>query len=310
MNPSIKGDSGDINATASGLSSTTTDFTTLPGLDVGKWLKIGGSAAGTKFVTPALNDWVRIAAVAANALTFDNLPQGWTTETGTGLTVKCWYGDSIRNGTTRTSLSVERGFLGQAAPTYILQKGMIAGQLDLNFQSEQVITAVATMTGLSGSQSTTAQDAAPDAGPNSASMAANVSVGRIAESGSVVASPNWIRSLTLSLNNNLRPKTAVGAIGNVDIGVGSVAITGRMESYFGDNALLTKLLAGTVGNINLRCAINGQAIVVTVPRVTFTGGAPSAGAKNQDVMLPLEFMASADSATSCMIQMDRLEYFE
>ena len=304
------GDSGDINATSTGLSSTTTDFTTFPGLVVGKWLKIGGTAVGTKFTTAALNDWVRISAISATALTFDNRPSGWTTETGTGLTVKFWYGDYIRNGTARTSLSIERGFLGQATPTYILQKGMIAGQLDLSFQTEQVITAVATMMGLSGSQSTTAQDASPDAAPTSASMAANVSVGRIAESGSPAASPSWVRSLTVSLNNNLRPKTAVGTVGNVDIGVGSVAVTGRTEAYFGDNALLTKLLAGTVGSINLRTAIDSQAMVVTLPRVTFSGGAPSAGGKNQDVMLPLEFIGSADSTTSCVMQMDRLEYYE
>ena len=40
-------------------------------------------------------------------------------------------------------------------------------------------------------------------------------------------------------------------------------------------------------------------------------GSPNAGAKNQDVMLPLGFKASKDEATTgAMIVMDRLEYLE
>jgi hypothetical protein len=52
--------------------STLLDFTTL-GLVAGKWAKVGGTAAGDKFATAALNAWMRITAVAATALTFDNL---------------------------------------------------------------------------------------------------------------------------------------------------------------------------------------------------------------------------------------------
>ena len=41
--------------------------------------------------------------------------------------------------------------------------------------------------------------------------------------------------------------------------------------------------------LNLRTAKDGQAVVISVPRVTFTGVAPAAGGKKQDVMLPLQF---------------------
>ncbi|TIO72038.1 phage tail tube protein, partial [Mesorhizobium sp.] len=74
----FQGASGDITATSTGLGSTSLDFTTL-GLKVGQWLKIGGTAAGDKFATAALNGWARIIAIAANALTLDNLPTGWAT---------------------------------------------------------------------------------------------------------------------------------------------------------------------------------------------------------------------------------------
>lgn len=305
----FQGASGDVTAIANGLGSTALDFTTL-GLAVGQWVKIGGTATGDKFATAACNDWARITAISATALTLDNLPAGWATDSGTGKTIKVWFGDYIRNGVTQTSLTIERGFMGQAVPTYIQQTGMVVGQATLNYTTEAIVNGSFNFMGLTGAQSTTSLDASPDAETTNAIMAANVNVGRIAESGSAVLSPNYVRSATISLNNNLRQITAVGYVGAVDIGEGESAASGTLETYFGSNALLAKLLAGTVGSINLRAAKNNQAIVVTVPRATFTDGSPSAGSKNTDVMLPLAFMASKDSTTGCQLQMDRVEYYE
>jgi len=305
----FQGASGDITATSTGLGSTALDFTTL-GLAVGMWVKIGGTAAGDKFATAACNDWARVTAIAATALTLDNLPSGWTTDSGSSKTIKVWFGDYIKNGTTRTSLSIERGFMGQATPTYVLQRGMVAGQWDTSYQTEQIVTGSFNMQGLTGAQDTTSQDASPDAATTNAIMSANVNVGRIAESGVAVASPNFIRSASISMNNNLRMITGVGSVGAVDIGVGECAVTINLETYFGSNALYTKLLAGTVGNINIRTQKDSQAVIDAVPRVTFTGGAPSAGAKNQDVMLPLAGMASYDSLTGAHRIVNRLEYYE
>jgi hypothetical protein len=305
----FEGASGDITATATGLGSTALDFTTL-GLSVGQWIKIGASGVGNQFATPILNDWVRVTAIATNALTLDNLPSGWTTDSGTGKSIRVFFGDVLKNGTTRKSLTIERGFMDQTTPTYIIQRGMVAGQFDLKMDSEQIITGSATFTGLTGSQSTTPLSATPDATTTAASMSSNVSVGRIAENGSAISSPNWAKSLSLQINNNLRAPTALGTVGAVDIGAGECAVTGTVETYFGSNALLQKLLTGTVSNLNTRATKNNQALLVSLPRVTFTDGSPSAGAKNQDVMLPLQFTASMDSTTNCVVQMDRLEYFE
>lgn len=303
------GAAADITATSTGLGSTLLNFTTL-GLAVGQWIKIGGTAAGDKFATAVLNDWVRITAIAATALTCDNLPVGWTTDSGTGKTIKCWFGDYIRNGTTQTSLTIERGFLAQTTPTYIVQTGMVAGQLSLNYATEALVTGSFTFMGLTGAQSTVALDASPDAATTNAIMSANVNVGRIAESGAAVLTPNFVRSATINVNNNLRQITAVGNVGAVDIGEGECMVTGTLETYFGSNSLLTKLLAGTVGSINIRTQKSSQAIILTLPRVTFTDGSPSAGQKNSDVMLPLGFSASIDSTTNSNVQLDRVDYYE
>jgi hypothetical protein len=78
----FQGASGDITATATGLGSTTLDFTTL-GIVAGQWLKISAEGGAYSFATAALADWVRVTAITATALTFDNRPSGWTTDSGT-----------------------------------------------------------------------------------------------------------------------------------------------------------------------------------------------------------------------------------
>lgn len=311
----LQGASGDITAAASGLASTALDFTTL-GLVVGQWVKIGDADnAAFSFATAANNDWARITAIAATALTLDNLPAGWSVDAGAAKTIRVFFGDTIKNGVTRTGLSIERSFLGQSVPTHIIQRGMIAGAFNLDLTSEQIITGSFDMQGLTGSQGTVANGTSYDAASTNRIMSANVHVGRIAEAGAAVASPNWIRALQLRLENNLRRITAVGNVGAVDMQPGDCMVTGTLEAYFGSNALLTKLLAGTVSNINARATIgnvagNGsEGYVFGLPRVTLTGGSPSAGGKNQDVTIPLTFEASIDSTTNAHMICDRFEYF-
>jgi hypothetical protein len=308
----LQGTAGDIVAVADGLTSTTLDFTTF-GLVVGQWVKIGATGAGFRLATAACNGWARVIAIAAHKLTLDNLPTGWATDTGTGKTLRVFFGDTIKNGVTTFSETLERGFMAQAVPSYIIQRGMIAGQGEFNFQSEQLATWTLTFTGMTGEISTTSLDDAPDPATTNRIMSAAVNVGRIAEAGVSIGGPNFIKSLKLTINNNLRPLSAIrddGQVGPVDIGSGSADVTVALESYFGSAVLLQKLFAGTATNLNARVAKDSQAIVFGIPRVTFTDGSVSAGGKNQDAMLPLTAQASIDPLTNAHVLMDRLEYFE
>lgn len=305
-----QGTAGDIDATSTGLSSTALVFTDM-GLAIGQWVKIGGTATGDKFVTAALNDWVRITAITATTLTFDNRPSGWTTETGTGLTIKIWFGDQIRNGTTRTSQSIEKGFLAQTVPTYIVNTGMVVNTMDVNMTSKQKIGINFSYTGMGGSQSTTPLDASPDAVTTGQVMAGNANVGRVAEAGSQVSSPNWAREVTFQINNNLRTLESVDQTSPVHINEGECTVTGKLSSYFGDNSLLAKLYAGTATSLNSRVAKNSQALVFSLPRVTMRTGNPAVTGKNTDVMLDADFTASIDTTyTNSTILLDRLEYYE
>lgn len=305
----FQGASADITATATGLGSTALNFTTL-GLAVGQWVKIGGTAAGDKFATAALNDWMRITAITATALTLDNRPTGWTTDVGTGKTIKVWFGDQIKNGTTATSLSIEKGFLDLTTPVYIVNTGMQVNTFSVSMQSRNKITGSFAFMGMGGSEGTVALDASPDAATTGLVMASNANVGRVAENGSTLTSPNWASQLDIQIANNLRTIEAVDTASPVGINPGQCTVTGRLVSYFGSDTLLAKLYAGTASAINARVTKNSQALIFQMPRVTLRSGVPAAGAKNQDVTLDAQWQASLDTVTNSQIILDRLQYYE
>jgi hypothetical protein len=216
----FQGVAGDITAAAGGLASTALDFTTL-GLSPGMWLKIDSTTGANGFATAANNDWVRISGpITATAIPLDNLPSGWSVDAGAGKTISVYFGDWIQNGTTQTSLSIERGFLDQTVPTYIVNTGMVVESYEANLQSKAVVTAVVNFLGMGGSQSTVALDAVPDANTTGAIMAANANVGRVAEAGSTLTSPNWAKSLKFSVKHNLRQLEAVDSQSPVGINSG------------------------------------------------------------------------------------------
>ena len=312
----FEGASADVTAAATGLACTSLDFTTL-GLVVGQWIKIGGTGSAYRFATEACNVWGRITDIAATALTLDNLPSTWTTDAGTGKTIRVFFGDYIRNGTTEYAVSMEQGYMAQTAPTYILQAGMNAVTHELNMTSKEKVTGSFGFMGMSGSQSTTSVDASPDAEQDSAVypiFTCSTNVGRVAEAGSALASPNFCRSMRWSFNNNARMQDAIDVSGAAGIGHGRASLSIALETYFGDNALYTKAKAGTATSLNVRLAKANSAgtymaVIHTAPRVKLSGF-PTAPAPDQDSLLSLTGTVSKDTLTSCHYQMDRLEYYE
>lgn len=310
-----EGASADFAAVSDGITSTANLFSTVAPA-VGQWVCIGGSSATNQFATAVNNGWARVIAIAAGKLTLDNLPAGWSADPGTGKVIRLFWGDYIRNGQTRTSLSIEKSFLGQAVPTHIIHRGMVANTYSVSAATGQAITGSFDFMGLTGFQATTAFGTTYAAASTFPILTGNASVGAILEAGALAGSPNWARRIDFNLNNNLRMIDALGNIGAVEVGVGEASLSGTIETYFGSNAQYAKLLAGTLTALSSRAQstrtanTNGHALIHTAPRVTFTEGSPNAPGKNQDVMLSMNWAGSRDPLTDCVFQVDRLEYFE
>jgi hypothetical protein len=306
----FQGASADITATSTGLGSTLLDFTTL-GLSVGQMIKIGGTAAGDKFATAALNNYAIISAIAATALTLTFRPSGWTTDAGTGKTIKVWVCDWIKNGTTKASLTLEKGFLGQAVPNYHVATGMFVNKLTHTFAHKARIKGVVEFMGMGGSKSTTSLDASPDAVPTGRGISSNIHTGRLMEGGSSIASPNFCRSLEFSINNNLREIEDMTLDSPGGMNDGNCEVDLKFSTYYGDGTFYDKFAAGTATSLLNVEARDSQALAWFVPRMLYRGGGnPTAQGKNQDVMLDLEARASYDSTYTAHLIMGRFEYVE
>lgn len=314
----LQGAAGDIIATVDGLASTALDFTTFADLVPGKWLKIGGSLDSSQFaflVTAGLKSrraaWGRIVSVAANKITMDNLPANWQVDAGAAKTIKVWFGDQIKNGILQTALSIERGFLGQAVPSYIVNTGMVVNTLTQEIASGDKLKGSAAFMGMGGGIGIVPLDAVPDAVTTNPVMAANANVGRLGVNGSQLVGPNWAKALTVQIDNNLRALDAVDSDAPVAINDGECGVTGKMTTYFGSAAEVQAFYDGTPRPINARVAKNGQALIYQIPRATYrSGGNPSASAKNTDVMADFNYEGSKDTLTNAHVLLDRVPYFE
>ena len=325
----FQGTSGDITATATGLGSTVLDFTAL-GLSVGDWIKIGGNTAGTRFATAALNGLARITAIAVTALTLDNRPTGWTTDVGSSKTISVWIGDTLTNGTTQISQTIERGILDLTGGTteYTPYLGQIVDEWNLRAAVGAPIEVSVRYNGLGiTAPSTSPLDAVPDPPPTQIGFPAFVGRMHIIAGGALTGAlgnnvsltapavgTNTCRSAAIRIGNNAVVREVLGSPYARGITPQSLTLTGSFEEYYAGQATATYNRAGTVTSV-LLYALNtttGQGVLISIPRAVISKSSNGTLARmNENVALTWEFQASVDEAvTGKMIAYTAFEYAE
>lgn len=304
-NVGVQSAAGDVEAAIgpNRLTSTVLDFTTL-GLTPGQWIKIGGTAAITGFLTTANNDWVRIGPassdITANAVNLDVVPSGWAADTNTAQTVWLQLGDYITNGTTLTQYSLEREFSDITVFEYFT--GMAVNTLNFQLSAQSIVTATAGFLGFNANINTSRfAGATTVAAPTENVVNTSSNVGRIGRSGTPIVGPNFVLEATMAINNNLRRQNAVGNLGAIGVGIGEFGLTGTLNTYFGNKDLIDDVLNNTETSLDFRFE-GGTSILTTkrtvlfdMPRVKYSSGAPAVPGKNQDVLQNLGYQAIRQS---------------
>lgn len=289
-------------------SAADIDFTDYD-LAVGDWIKIGGSSTGRQFATTANNGWCRISAITATKLTFDIVPVGWASDDGTSKSVQIFFGDRIRNGTTKKSYTIERRFQDHSPVTYEVFTGMVLNTFNINAPSKSIVTATANFMGKDAQVSNSRTSGATDvSAPANDVMNTTSNVGRIASNGVAIGSPNYITEVNIQINNNRRRQDAVGELGSVGIGSGEFNISGNHNTYFGDKSLLEELINNKATSFDMRFSKNNQVILFDLPNVKYSSGSPDVGGKNQDVFLNLGFQAIRHPALLYTINVNAFHY--
>lgn len=311
----FEGASGDLVAVTSGgnaLTSTVLDFTTL-GVSVGEWVKIGDpDTSGYSFATAACNGWARVSAVAAQRLSFDRVPTGWTADSGTSKTVRVFTGDFLSNGSTIRSNTFERQYLSHSPVTYEYLRGQVLDRLSISAPSQQIATYTKSYVGADALVTTTRVSGATDvAAPANDPYNTSSNVGRLGFDGSTITGPNYVMSATVEINNNLRRQNAVGSIGAIGVGDGEFAVTGTLETYFGDKTVYDKIVGNTETSFDQRFARadgNRETLVFDLPSIKLSGGSPSVSAKNSDVTISATFQAYRSTTLGYTIGIGRFWY--
>ena len=294
----FEGATGDLTTTAGGtnsIDSTTLDFTTL-NLVPGEWLKVGGTAAVDQSETAANNDWVRIAAtpaITATTIVLDVVPSGWTSDTNAAKTLQVWQGQSLLNGTTTKSYSLERQYQDHSPVTYEVFTGMKVNTLSFDIGTAAIVSSTVNFMGKSSGFSTTRTASSTDiAATTSEVLNSSSDVGRIGENGTAVGDPNFVLESSININNNLRRQNAVGSLGAVGIGSGEFNVSGSLNTYFGDATVAQKVIDNDQSSFDIRLFdTDSQAMIFDLPKLKFSSGAPTVSGKNEDVTVPLEFQA-------------------
>jgi hypothetical protein len=117
----------------------------------------------------------------------------------------------------------------------------------------------------------------------------------------------FIRSLSLSINNNLREQKAIANLGAIGIAAGTLAITGNMSIYFADGTLWDGMASNE--DYHLSFHVNdgdGNGYVFEILRFKFTSAQTQAGSLDSDVMLDTQYQAIMDKTDLKTIRVTRL----
>lgn len=305
----FEGASGDIEASATGLASTSLDFTTL-GLTVGAWIKIGGAATANQFGTAALNGYARITAITANAITLDNRPAGWATDSGSGKTMQIWVSDHAKNGSTKISHTYEKSFQAQASPSFYQYDDMVVNTLAVSVATGSRAEITVDFLGTEEKVEANSVDASPEPIVDEAAFTGTRNVARVIENGAPIGTTNRATSFSFNINNNLSERYSLGDFHPFDQLVGDCDVTGEIATFFGDKALVEKYVNSTITNVGIIYERGEHAMVAFVPTAKFTAANYNSGGRNQDVFANLTYTAETSATDDYSMSVDMFAYVE
>ena len=291
-----------INSTAGTLTaaSAPTGNDAFTSLTVGQWirLKAPSDAADGAFL--------KILSTTSTIITVDTatpIPGTGTRSNVTGCVISA---SRASNGATQKSFTLEKNFTDVAQ--FLAYKGMSPNKVSLSFETGSIVNGSFDFIGTTATTMVTATTlpGTPTASQTFEVMNAITGVGQLLEAG-VAMTDNFIKSLSIDIDNSLRGQTAIGTFGYVGVATGTVTVSGNMTLYLKDGTAYNKYVNNTASSIAWRVKDGaGNAYVFTLPKIKFSSGKVVAGSINQDALVEMPFTALMDATTAKTIFIDRL----
>jgi len=282
--------------TYSGSANSITGTNVSVGITAGRWVRFkdGATLVGYFLVT---------AVPDANTLTVTPAVSG--TITGGG-NEEIEAGGYVKNGITDRSFSIERSHSDSGMSAVFEQyAGMKVESWAVNFAAAQISQQ---SFGLLGKTETSAAATMGD-GANTAHVTNDVMNGvdnvyAIRENHTSLGT--IVRSVGVSVTNNLFAREAVANLGPISMGSGSFNAAGSLTVYFEDNTLLDKYRNWTTTSLTLVLQdATGNAYCIYLPKVKLSEASATTPGLNQDVTATFAFQAFRDSTNNEMIRVTR-----
>ena len=109
----------------------------------------------------------------------------------------------------------------------------------------------------------------------------------------------FVKSVSLDFDNALRNQGAIGTLGSVSIGSGTINCTINAQIYFADKNMFTKFRQNT--NTSLIFASTdaaGNGYIFTIPVANISSWKSNAGSKDNDQMVDLTMTALNDAGNA------------
>lgn len=296
---------GDVSIDVSGsyprLEATAKDMTAF-GLVPGEWVFIGGGLAAEQFTNAANNGFARVRAVAAGYIEFDKTGATMVAEAGTGLTVRMFFGNVIKNEKDanlikRRTYHLERT-LGQDANGTMSEylTGACANEFSLQIRQADKITADLSYvavdneqrTGLQGVKAGTRPDLVDAPAFNTSSDFSRIKM-HVITAGNTNPSPlfAFLTELTLTINNNIQPNKAIAVLGAFDVSAGTFTVSGNVNAYFADITAVQAVRNNADVTLDFAVVKNNAGLVFDLPLIGLGDGRLKVE-QDQPITLPLQ----------------------
>lgn len=285
-------------------ASGAVDFTTLP-LSPGDWIFVGGDAVGERFVTN-LPGFGRVKRVAATFIELDKVSWTPSAETGTGKTIRIFYGDVLKDESTanlikRRTYNVERqlGNDGNGIMSEYLI-GAVPNELTVNISQADKITIdmsfvacdVEQRTGTTGVKSGTRITQTSQDAYNTSSDFSRLKLNLAGDAyASTAALFAFATEMNLTVNNNVSPNKAIATLGAFDQSVGNFTVTGEMTAYFADVTAVSAIRNNSDVTIDFAIVKANKGLLFDMPLVALGDGRLEVE-QDEAITLPLETNAA------------------